>query len=111
MKPEDIKRLAQAASPSPHHVYIHARDDNNWDANLRFHQEVGPTEVLKLLSPWQPIPAGGPSFGGMILVRKRNDRGGWNVRTAYRTVSDRWACDVPGWSGIEGFEEWMRIPE
>ena len=45
----ELRRLAEAATPGPHHIYTNPRDDNNWEANEAWHKAAGPTEVVKLL--------------------------------------------------------------
>lgn len=47
---EELKRLALAANPGPHHIYTNPRDDNNWQANYAFQKEVSPDVVLSLLA-------------------------------------------------------------
>lgn len=46
----ELKRLAEAASKNGHHIYINARDDNNWRDNAQFHVNCTPAEVLALIA-------------------------------------------------------------
>ena len=46
---DELRRLAQAANPGPHHIYMSPRDDDNWRANADFHKAVTPQVVLGLL--------------------------------------------------------------
>lgn len=44
-----LEAAAKAATPGPHHVYTHPRDDNNHDANDWFHRNCFPQYVLELI--------------------------------------------------------------
>ncbi|QRO34014.1 hypothetical protein [Chromobacterium violaceum] len=45
-----LRAAAAAATPGPHHIYTHMRDDNNWKANEEWHQAAAPDVFLSLLA-------------------------------------------------------------
>nr|WP_250808449.1 hypothetical protein [Neorhizobium tomejilense] len=47
---DELERLAKAATPGPHHIYTHGRDDNNWKANSDFQMVATPEAVLALIA-------------------------------------------------------------
>lgn len=44
-----LEEAAKAATPGPHHIYTHPRDDNNHKANEWFHHNCYPQYVLELI--------------------------------------------------------------
>lgn len=83
----EIEAAAKAATPGPHHIYTHQRDDNNWQANADFHAKCQPQTVLALTARireleeaqrWVPVTERMPERGVHVLAckvgRKTNHR-------------------------------------
>lgn len=50
-----LRELAEKATPGPHHIYTHPRDDNNHAANAEFHSACWPQTILALLDEIQSL--------------------------------------------------------
>lgn len=47
----------------------------------------------------------------MVLIRKPNRKGGYNVDLAYPSKGAGWRLSQSGVSGIQGYLEWCPIPK
>jgi len=52
-----LRALAEAATPGPHHIYTHPRDDNNCKANEAWHAACEPQTVIALLDKLAALQA------------------------------------------------------
>lgn len=62
------------------------------------------------MTTWKDIPADGQldAADRCVLVRRRNERTGWSVAIAYKTVSGYWLTESA--LNIETFDQWCDIP-
>ena len=65
------------------------------------------------MSAWKSIPKNQKidAADSMILIRKPNGRGGYNLELAYKTVSDTWRLAGHGTTPIDQYKEWADIPK
>lgn len=63
------------------------------------------------MTAWKQIPHNlDIPHNDCVIIRRPDNRGGWFIAISYKSISNGWRVEN-GAFGIEGFVEWVEIPE
>lgn len=113
---ESLRAAAKEATPGPHHIYTHWRDDNNWQANEAWHRAAEPQLITALLAERDALLKDAERLnwldsqwrdGVQLEVCAKNEGATWHTLRREAAIYDRTSTISTGGTAREAIDAGM----